>query len=46
MAMNSKIESATRETIKQTGTYVQFHIYRVPKKIVRYGVTEILETGK
>jgi hypothetical protein len=30
--MNSKIESATREPIKETGSYVQFHIYRVPKK--------------
>lgn len=31
--MNNKIESATTETIeKQSGTYVQFHIYRVPKK--------------
>jgi uncharacterized protein YbaA (DUF1428 family) len=30
--MNNKIESATMETIKETGSYVQFHIYRVPKK--------------
>jgi uncharacterized protein YbaA (DUF1428 family) len=30
--MNNKIESATTETIKETGSYVQFHIYKVPKK--------------
>lgn len=30
--MNNKIESANMETIKQTGSYVQFHIYKVPKK--------------
>lgn len=32
--MNSKIESATTAETreKKTGSYVQFHIYRVPKK--------------
>jgi uncharacterized protein YbaA (DUF1428 family) len=30
--MNNKIESATTETIKETGSYIQFHIYKVPKK--------------
>ena len=28
----NKIESANMETIKETGSYVQLHIYRVPKK--------------
>jgi len=29
--MDSKTESVIRETIKETGSYVQVHIYRVPK---------------
>ena len=32
MAMNNKIESVTTETIKETGSYIQFHIYKLPKK--------------
>jgi uncharacterized protein YbaA (DUF1428 family) len=30
--MERTIESTTIETIKENGRYVQFHIYRVPKK--------------
>jgi uncharacterized protein YbaA (DUF1428 family) len=30
--MNNKFKSATTETIKETGSYIQLYVYRVPKK--------------